>query len=117
MADRGAWRPSMHNFVHGCNIAKFTNLLATERDSTKRPILMKLLVEEEDRFGYGREQLAVAERHLVQCQGHITKLRALIDSLHRNGENTRQENELLDAMSNLQTKFQAYRDMIRDRVQ
>jgi hypothetical protein len=41
----------------------------------------------------------------------------LIDHLHGNGQNTRQENELLDVMSELQTKFQAYRDMIRDRVQ
>jgi hypothetical protein len=106
----------MHNFAHRHNIAKFTNLLAKEGDSTKRPVLMNLLVEEEDQFGYGREQLAVAERHLAQCQGHITKLCALIDSLHRNGENTRRENELLDALSELQTKFEAYRDMIRDRA-
>ena len=71
----------------------------------------------EDRFGYGQQQLAVAEKHLAECQGHIRKLRDLIDHLHRNGENTRQENELLDALSELQTKFQTYRHMILYRVQ
>jgi hypothetical protein len=95
----------MHGFVHRQNIARFTNLLATERDPTKRPVLANLLVQEEDRFGYGQEQLAVAQRHLTECQGHITKLRALIDHLHRIGENTRQENELLDVMIELNSSL------------
>jgi hypothetical protein len=107
----------MHRFVHRSNIAKFRNLIAKETDPTKRPVLVNLLVQEEDRFGYGQEQLALAERHLAECQGHITKLHDLIGHLHRNGENTRKENELLDAMSELETKFQAYRDAIRDRLQ
>jgi hypothetical protein len=104
----------MQHFVHRENIAKFANLLSTKVDPTRRLALTNLLVQEEDRFGYGEEQLAIAERHLADCQQSITTLRNLIDGLRKGGANTTPEDNLLVALNDLHGRFLAYKQMILD---
>src|SRR6516162_6888033 len=106
----------MHDLVHRQKIARFSNLLAMELDHRKRSTLMRLLIDEEDQFGFGLEQLAVAENHLADCHHHITAVRGLIDYLDANGDDTRRENDMLQALTELEAKFHAYRQSILDRI-
>jgi hypothetical protein len=106
----------MHRFVQRQNIARFSSLLAVELEASKRSTLMKLLIEEEDQFGFGLEQLRVAEKHLADCYHHITVVRGLIDYLDGNGQDCSRENELLQALTELEAKFQAYRQSVLDRM-
>jgi hypothetical protein len=116
------WKPIFVDFFKGgesrtprFRSAHFTTeLRSTGLDATKRLTLMRLLVEEEDRFGYGEEQLAIAERYLADCQHSIATLSNLTDGLSRNGADTTPENDLLVALTDLHGKFQAYKQMILD---
>jgi hypothetical protein len=106
----------MHRFVLRQNIAKLSNLLAVELDPSQRSTLMRLLIEEEDQFGFGLEQLKVAEKHLADCQHHTLVLRGLIDFLSKDGYDVSRENVLLDALTDLEDTFDAYRERILDRI-
>jgi hypothetical protein len=107
----------MRNFVYRSNIANYASLLGIETDGAKRSALMKLLVKEEDQFGFGWEQLAIAQKHLADTEDHITRVRELIDQQIRNGENAKREKDLLVVLTELQAKFQAYRQNILDHMQ
>jgi hypothetical protein len=78
----------MHDLVHRQKIARFSNMLAVELDARKRSTLMRLLIDEEDQFGFGLEQLAIAEKHLADCHHHIAVVRGLIDYLDTDGDDT-----------------------------
>jgi hypothetical protein len=106
----------MHDLAHRQKIARFSNLLAMELDPRKRSTLMRLLIDEEDQFGFGLEQLAIAEKHLADCHHHTTVVRGLIDYLDANGDDTSRENDMLQALSELEAKFRAYRRSILDRI-
>jgi hypothetical protein len=106
----------MDRFVQRQNIAKLSNLLAVELDPNQRSILMRSLIEEEDQFGFGLEQLRAAEKHLADCQHHIVVLRGLIDFLSKDGSDVSREKVLLDALTDLEAKFDAYRERILDRI-
>ena len=91
-------------------------MLAVELDARKRSTLMRLLIDEEDQFGFGLEQLAIAEKHLADCHHHIAVVRGLIDYLDANGDDTSRENDMLRAFTELEAKFHAYRQSILDRM-
>jgi hypothetical protein len=106
----------MERFIHRDNLARFTNLLGAGIDPARRTTLMSLLVSEEDQYGYGHEQLGVAEQFVADCQDHITKLRVLIESLSQKGQSTTKENDMLETLVELKHKFERYRDKIAQRV-
>src|SRR5262249_19846686 len=85
-------------------------------DPRKRSTLMRFLIDEEDQFGFGLEQLAVAEKHLADCRHHTAVVRGLIDYLYANGDDTSRENDMLQALTELEAKFDIYRRRILDRV-
>jgi hypothetical protein len=51
----------MERFIH---IRNFADKLLSESDPNRRAVLMKLLVEEEDRLGHSTEQLDLANSHI-----------------------------------------------------
>jgi hypothetical protein len=106
----------MHRLVQRQNIAKLSNLIAVELDPGKRSTLMKSLTDQEDQFGFGLEQLTVAEKHLADCHHHTAVLRGLINYLDENGHGTSRENDMLQALLELEAKFRGYRQSILDRV-
>ena len=106
----------MHDLVHRQKIARLLNLLALERDPRKRSTLVRLLIDEENQFGFGLKQLAVAEKHLAYCHHHIMVVRRLIDYLNANGDDTGRENDMLQTLTELEASFHGNRRNILDLI-
>ena len=58
------------------------------------------------------DHLALAERHILQGEAHLTAQRALIARLDRNGHDARPARDLLDLFEDLQRVHIADRDRL-----
>lgn len=94
------------------NIEHFADQLGSTADPTKRAMLMRLLVEEEDKLGAGLEQLDIVEARIARGHRLITDQRTRIAQMNGNGHDTRSASELLGAMIDTQTAFEVYRRRI-----
>jgi hypothetical protein len=69
----------MDHFVARANIDHYLGLLdSSDLAPNKRPMIIKLLIEEEDKLSHDLEQLEFAEERFARCiqrMGHLTKLR------------------------------------------
>jgi hypothetical protein len=64
-------------------------------DLKQRDVLLRLLVEEEDRMGRSREHMDNGQRRLEDCKEWMKRQRELLGSLQRN-ENRLQAEFMLD---------------------
>jgi hypothetical protein len=62
------------------------------------------------------EQLKTTEKHLADCRHHTVVLRGLIKFLSKDGYDVSRENVLLDALTDMEARFEAYRERILDRI-
>lgn len=76
----------MFRFVASQNLSRFEDQLRTEKDLSKKYLLRKLLVEEEDRFGAGAERSQMAGQHIETCNLYISKQKLLVQKLNGNGD-------------------------------
>lgn len=107
----------MSRFVHRRNIERYADRLEADVDPTQRSVFMRLMIEEEDRFGHRVEALDLANRRLASARELITRQQVLVDRLAQAGEDTGQENLLLAQLLDLYAVFEAYRDEILDALQ
>lgn len=102
----------MKTFIGINNVEHFADQLSSEVDRTKRAILMRLLVEEEDKLGTGLQQLGVAELRIATGHRLIAKQKALIAHMECNGRDSREARDLLGTLVEVQTLFERYRHTI-----
>jgi len=76
-------------FVQGQNIARFTAQLLTEADANERDVLRQLLLEEETRYGFRSEQLALADQHIAASALRIERQKMLIEQMKAKGADTK----------------------------
>ena len=76
----------MFRFVASQNLSRFEDQLRTEKDLSKKYLLRKLLVEEEDCFGAGAERSQMASQHIETCNVYISKQKLLVQKLNGNGD-------------------------------
>jgi hypothetical protein len=95
---------------------KLAHGLLLDIDPAQHSTLSKLLVEEEDRFGYSTERLELAERRLASGRKLVTKQQSLITRLAAAGIDTSRANLLLTLMLEAQALFEAYRQQILNRL-
>ena len=71
----------MDGFITRANIDHFLDLLRDgDLAPQKRTIIVKLLIEEEDKFGHGQEALEFAERRATEGRNLLGQLRYLAES-------------------------------------
>jgi len=76
----------MFRFVASQNLNRFEDQLRTEKDLSKKYLLRKLLVEEEDQFAAGVERSQMAGQHIETCNVYISKQKLLVQKLNGNGD-------------------------------
>ena len=102
----------LETFACTRNIENFTDQLSTEADPARRTVLMKLLVEEQDRLGIGLEQLDLCEAFIAKGQGLIARQVALIERLENCGRDSRSANDVLNTLVTVHNLFKDYRHLL-----
>jgi hypothetical protein len=102
----------MHRFVARQNVKRCRSRLETETDPTKRSVLLKLLVAEEDKLGRDYELLVEVEREIVKGDGRITRQEVIIDNLQHDGKESSMAKALLETFTLTQLAYADYRRKI-----
>lgn len=94
-------------FIQTENIRLFSEKLYAELVPEKRDFLQRLLVEEEDRFGYYSWHFDLALRHIRDCTTRLEAQRTLIARMQADGKDVTVANELLAMLA---ATLEAFRD-------
>jgi|SRR5262245_9594980 len=108
---------AVRRYIHNANITNFVTVLGTEPEANRRAAVMKLLVKEEDEFGFSYEQLSDAERRIAVGQRVIDNQRKLIARMSDSGQDIKEAKLLLTRLMQVQALFEAYRQKIKDRLE
>ena len=84
------------------NILSFTERLYVERDETQRDSCRQLLLREERWFGLKQERLEMLQRLMRDCDGRLTRYKALLAAQRASGVATEEAAYLLDNMLDVQ---------------
>lgn len=99
-------------FVRDENIRRYENEIRTEADATRRSVLLRLLVEEENRLGWSHEQLAIAEQRITSLNKSVERQLALIDRMAEDGQDTTAAKDLLLTLRQLLALHRWFHDKI-----
>lgn len=103
-------------FISRKNLASFSEQLRFEIDPTKRATLVRLLIEEEDKLGFGYEQLAIVNEHIAAGHVCIQRQQVLLSELSHDQHAARQANTLLEALLHAQALYEHRRQRILDEL-
>jgi hypothetical protein len=106
----------LDRFVAQDNINRFRDQLRLETDPTKRSILQKLLVEEEDKLAVDFALLEDVAQEITNCLRRIDRLRALVETLERCGRDVTTAKALLSAITESLVLHQDYRQRLATRL-
>lgn len=95
----------MNDFVRGSNVDLFLDRLARTRDDRERQTLLRLLIEEEDRFGKESQFHVFVERLIADNEKRIKSQRELIASLKQSGRDAEAEEFVLVTFLTTQALF------------
>lgn len=101
---------STRKFAQEENIRNFSERLCAELLPEKRDLLRRLLVEEEDLFGYYSWHSDLVQRHIRECSARVQAQKALIARMQTNNQDTTIANQLLE---NSVIALEAFRDFSR----
>jgi hypothetical protein len=74
----------VEKFLCERNIDAFVDRLRVTRDGIERETLLRLLIQEEDKFARTSEYCSMLERHIAAGEARIQKQRQLIERLKQN---------------------------------
>jgi DNA-binding CsgD family transcriptional regulator len=94
------------------NLEHFANRLGVESDPARRETMLRLIVEEEDKLGFGLEQLEIAEDRIAAGNKRIAMQRAVVARLGNGGSDTRLAKDVLATLVKAQALFEDYRQKI-----
>ena len=101
-------------FVSDLNVARFVDRLQLENEPTRRTVLQKLLIEEEDKLGRNAERLNKLQRHITEGNRRIALQKALIERHRANGQDIRLAERTLDNLFEIQRIFEHHRQAVLD---
>ena len=101
-------------FVSDLNVARFVDRLQLEDEPTRRAVLQKLLVEEEDKLGRNAERLSTLQRHITEGNRRIGLQKAVIERLRTNSCDIRLAERTLNNLFEIQRIFEHHRQAILD---
>ena len=104
----------MAQFISNLNVARFVDRLQLEDEPTRRAVLQKLLVEEEDKLGRNAERLSKLERHITEGNRRIGLQKAVIERLRTNSCDIRLAERTLNNLFEIQRIFEHHRQAILD---
>jgi hypothetical protein len=99
-------------FVSDLNVARFVDGLQLEDEPTRRALLQKLLIEEEDKLGRNAERLSKLQRHITEGNHRIAMQKALIERLRANGHDIRLAERTLNNLSEIQRILEHHRQCV-----
>ena len=103
----------MKTFVARANIEHYAGQLSIGAvNAVERATIMRLLVEEEDKFGAGHQQLGQCDLWIASGQRLIANQRTLIAHLKKDGNDARSAEQLLESMIGVQALFNEYRERL-----
>lgn len=88
----------VERFVARENVCRFIDRLADETDSGKRAIVMRLLLDEEDRFAKAAGNLDAVNNWIQICDAHIARITALMKDFVRPSADLSERDRLLQVM-------------------
>jgi hypothetical protein len=106
----------LDRFIARDNINRSRDQLRFETDPTKRSILRKLLVEDEDKLAADFALLEDIAREIANCRQRIDRQRALVETLERCGRDATTAKDLLGAITESFILHQHYRQRIATRL-
>jgi hypothetical protein len=106
----------MHEFVGEQNISRFIDQFQIAHDAQTRQTLQKLLLEEENRFGFNSEQLERIQQRISECKARIDQHERLIHKARINGHNVAVAERVLNNLIELQEIFWSYHQVIVEAV-
>lgn len=103
----------MQRFLIEKNVAAFVARFHNEPDPDTRDILRRLLIDEEDKFGYRSEKLEIVERYISDCNSRIAKLRDLKIDRDSRFPTPSVSAQTLENLMTLAALLEAHRDQLR----
>ncbi len=83
------------HFIIRQNIEKFHSRLLFEEDPGVRDVLLRLLIQEEDKYGIKEERVAIVEERISINLTLIDKQRKIIEKILEDGEDPTLANRML----------------------
>ena len=107
---------SMHKFVAEQNISRFVDQFQIAHGPHTRQTLQKLLLEEENRFGFNSEQLDKIQQWIKECRGRIGQHERLVNKARINGHDVAASERVLNNLVELQEIFWSYHQVVLEAV-
>ena len=101
-------------FASDLNVARFVDRLQLEHEPTRRAVLQKLLVEEEDKLGRNAERLSNLQRHIAEGNRRIALQKTLIERLRANSYDIGLAERTLNNLFEIQKLFEHHRQVVLD---
>jgi hypothetical protein len=105
------WRSSA-KFVAYQNVTHFRSELENGAEGGRRAVLLKLLVEEEDKLGLTREQLGEVDQQIARIKGIVAQQTDAVAMLKANGHPMERAERTLSNLVALLATHEAYRQKI-----
>ena len=101
---------AIDKFTNRENIARFSSHYEIERDPGARESLRKLLLIEENKYGFYSEQLQLAARHISECNVRIARQKAIVEEIRARGGSVLQAEAVLENLTTLRDLFMQFHD-------
>ena len=102
-------------FIFDGNVNRFADLLEAELSPDRRAQLQKLLILEENKYGFYEEQLVITGRRLTETRLRIARQRELISAC-TGDEELRRAQSVLNNMLVTRDLFQQFYDLVSEAV-
>lgn len=100
-------------FVDRQNLTRFRNKLENGvENGPARNLLLDLLVEQENRFGMGQEQLDRVDRHIARLRQIIVRQVQVIDELKAKNLSVDRAKVVLDTLNDMMLAHESFRNTI-----
>jgi reverse gyrase len=95
-----------------CIVPRFRGQLENGADQLTRPMLLKLLLQEEEMLGFTRHQLDRIDRHISQLRQLICRQSELVEKERLTGRDAERFENLLLTLNDLMATYQIHRQRI-----
>lgn len=102
-------------FINRENIGRFAEAYWAERDSSRNVQIRRLLVEEENRFGYYSEQVQITSWNIKRCNDLIAKQQSLVADLRQRGGDPTLAEAMLNRLFELRSLFKQFHATVTER--
>jgi len=103
---------SRNMFIQSENLSRMSEQFSQTTNPETRETLRRLLLEEEDRYGYYSEQLDFACQRLSDAKRRANRQKSLIKEMKSNGDDTQEAEKLLYNIQEVSKLFLSFHNRI-----